>query len=55
MMVWNNKFRKSFTQGPKNRGTNNILWEKAKSIIIEGFSDCIDTCVAYMAQINQNS
>ena len=31
------------TKGPKYREINNLSWEKAKSIIIGGFNDCIDT------------
>ena len=42
-IVGNNKFRKLITKGPKYKETNNISWEKAKSTIIKGLNDCIDT------------
>ena len=47
-IVENNKSRKLSTKGPKYRENNYILWTKAKSIIIQGLNDCIDTwCSEY--------
>ena len=42
-IVGKNKLRKLFTKGSKHGETNDILLQKAKSIIIEGLNDCIET------------
>ena len=41
--VGNNKLKKLFTKGSRYRENNNISYRIAKSTIIEGFNDCLET------------
>ena len=42
-VVGNNKFMSLFIKDRNYRETNNISWEKAKSTVIDGLSDYMDT------------
>ena len=42
-IVGNNKFMSLFIKERNYRETNNISWEKAKSTVIKGLNDYIDT------------
>ena len=42
-IIGNNKLRKLFSKGPKQRYTHNITLEKGQSTITEGLKNCIDT------------
>ena len=42
-ILGNNLLRKLFTKDTKYRESNNTSWKKAKSAIIDGLNNCIDT------------